>query len=264
MQAPNHDRDLLETLQKVGQKPQAAAEQTRPADPTEIVEDVGPKDEHARPVAPPPARVTLANIFRHPDAHPVILDVLMLRKYGPDWLGWEPETIEHAIIQDFSTGNISDLNLGKINACKTLHLVDSFWQRWEVFNWCTMAFNGIFPDFSVMQVPTVGQMLVSVDVANRIREDSAWTDEVLGFMRSVYKHDGMFVPVPPADMLEIDHEHAESALIEDRWPAVRASRKEPQGETIVNEQLRRMLHVNEYLEESRARLHQQMELIRHE
>ena len=219
--------------------------------------------------ATPP--VNINNLFRHPDAHPLVLDLMMVRQYGADWLEWDPETLEVAIAHDFShvdsktRGTVSDINLGKINACKTLHLVDSFWERWEVFTWCAMPFNGLFPDFVRQQVPTVGQVLVAVDIANRIREDSAWSTEVIAFIRTVYQHDGMLVPLAPADFFTIDPADLGDEVheIDLKWPEVRASGKDPVGDTMVAEQLRRMLHVHKYLEESRDRFRKQMELVPH-
>jgi len=267
MRVLDHEGGLFDALQKVGPKAAPVRDgQLRADDPTEIVEDVA--EEKPGPlqlVASAVTAVTMANMFRHAETHPLILDLVLVRKFGADWLDWEPETIESAIVQDFSTGNVSDLNLAKINACKALHLVDSFWKRWEVFTWCAMPLNGLFPDFRHQQVPTVGQMLVAVDIANRIREDSAWSGELEAFMKTVYQHDGVLVPLPPADFFTLSaHGHeADCHEIDEKWPAVRASDKEPVGDTMVAEQLRRMLHAHRYLEESRTRLRKQMELVTH-
>lgn len=205
--------------------------------------------------------VTKRNIWQHPDAHPIALDLAMLNKYGPDWLEWEAETIQVVVPADFDTSALSDLNLSKLQACKTLHLVDTFWQRWEVFLWCTMPFNSEFPDFRQMQVPAVGQVLVSCDIAARIREDVEWSDEVKEFIASVFKHDDIFLPIPPCDFIPLEMpELVDGAALAADWPKVRASGKPPTGDTVLNEQLRRLLDVNNYLEDSRTRLQQQLAL----
>ncbi len=267
MRVLDHEGGLFDALQKVGPKPPPARDGQLHADePTVVVEDV--VEERPEPlhlVASASTAVTMANLFRHAEAHPIILDLVLVQKYGADWLDWEPETIESAIVHDFAAGTVSDLNLAKINACKALHLVDTFWKRWEVFTWCAMPLNGLFPDFRHQQVPTVGQMLVAVDIANRIREDVAWSGELEAFMKTVYQHDGVLAPLPPADFFTLCG-HGHEAIcheLDEKWPAVRASGKEPVGDTMVAEQLRRMLHAYRYLEDSRARLRKQMELITH-
>lgn len=231
--AADHERAFLDALQSMG--PEKVAESSS---------------------------VTAANIWRHPDAHPIALDMLMLRQYGPEWLGWEPETLGVLIPEDFKTETLSDLNLSKLQACKVLHLVDSFWHHWEVFLACLMPFNNEFPDFHVLQVPTVAQCLVACDVANRIRDDVAWSEEVRVFIAQVYHHDGIYAPMPPADFVSLTvPEVIDEKKVVERWPEVRASGRPPAGTSHEDEQLRRLLIANTFLEESRTRLNQQLRLI---
>lgn len=249
---------FLEALRSSGLKPDP-----RPADPTEVLESGGQAPDKGSSHPSEASGITRANMWRHPDAHPIVLDFLLLQKYGPEWVEWEPETLEHHIPTDFSTPTVSDLNMSKIQACKTLHLVDSFWQRWEVFVWCAMSFNSVFPDFEVMQVPTVAQAMVAVDIANRIRSDVEFSLEVRTFLDTLHRYDGVLVPLPPLDFVSVDtHEIAvDVEAIKKRWPDVRASEKAPNGDTMEDEQLRRMLIANHFLEESRTRLRQQLRLI---
>jgi hypothetical protein len=261
MPGTDHERALFDTLRNIGRHEVA---KTASPDETEVVEDVG--HDEAKPVegaAPLAGRVTADNLFRHPDTHPIVLDLVMIRRYGPEWLDWEAETIEHVIPHDFGVQPASAVNLGKLNACKALHLVDSFWERWEVFAWCTMGFNGIFPDPQTMQVPTVAQALVAADIANRIREDVAWSDELKLYLQAVYKFGGMLVPTPPLEFVPPVGTHTEVEAIDKQWDHVRAGGIVRNGGTVVDEQLRRMFEANQYLEESRSRLGQQMELIPH-
>lgn len=192
-------------------------------------------------VAEVASNVTSKNILKHPDAHPIVLDLLFLQKYGPEWLGWEGETLQHLAPQDFGHP-LSDLNLSKAQACKTLHMVDTYWQRWEVFLWCTMPFNSFFPDFNVMQVPTVAQCLVSIDVANRIRNDVDWSSEVLGFLEAVYQHDGIYKVIAPTPALDILHIGG--------------------ADNAAEQQHRRQI-AEKYLEDSRARLSAQLKAVGH-
>lgn len=232
-------------------------------DPTEEIETVTHED--AQKDGPPAhlSRVTASNLFRHPDAHPVVLDLYLLRKYGHEWYGWEPETLELRIPRDFH--DVSDLVMAKIQAVKALHLVDTYWQQWEIFLWCTMAFNGVFPDFETMQVPTVAQCAVSVDIANQLRNDVEWSSEVKAFIASVHHHDDILVAEPPLDFVHVDAEGAHVSLDEVRvlWPAVKKANKMPAADTAVAEQLRRMLIVERAVEESRVSLRSQLPLVTH-
>lgn len=210
--------------------------------------------------------VTAVNLFQHPDAHPIMLDLVLLRKYGPEWMEWEPETLAWRIPQDFRTQDISDLNMHKVQAIKTLHFIDTFWNQWEVFVWCCMALNGVPPDFKVMQVPTVAQSMVAVDIANRVRQDVKFSEEINDFLEQVHMFDGVLCPIEPLEWVTMDEIEDYPVNCEEilaKWPEVRKSGKASTAETVTDEQLRRMLEVREYLEENRAELRAQLPLVIH-
>ena len=258
--APDNERAFLDALQHIGMKPVVLPQLA--SDVTEVAESVT-KDtpEKTTSVALPPATVTGENIWRHPDAHPIALDLFMLRRYGPEWLGWVTETLRVRIPEDFKTQTVSELNISKLQACKALHLVDSFWQRWEVFIACLMPFNSEFPNFRQMPVPTLAQCLVACDSANRIRDDVPWSEEMKAYFNAVYRHDGIFLPLPPLEDVELEApEEINQKLLAERWKDVRASGRAPSGQNPMDEQLRRLLTANGYLEESRARLQRQLQL----
>ncbi len=167
---------------------------------------------------------------------------------------------------DFRTVSVSEVNLNKIQALKTLHFVDSYWTNWEVFIPCTMAFNGLLPDFEVMQVPTAAQCMVSADVANRIRQDVRWSEELVDYLSVVHFHDGIFCPIEPLEFVTVDGEDygVDCAVVRERWPSIRKSGRAPTEETVEGEQLRRLLLIREFLEESRVRLRQQLSLAAHD
>jgi hypothetical protein len=252
--------DFFGMLSGLSSKPR----QPLPEDPTVEIETAG-KDPAATLHAPAGGGdVTAKNFLRHPDVHPIALDLLLIRKYGSDWLEWEPESFALILPRDFQA-QVSDLTISKIQALKTLHLVDDYWNRWEVFIWLTMSLNSIFPDFEVLQVPTVAQCMVSVDIANRVRTDTAWSQEMKLFLAVVHTHDDILVPQPPLDFVKIDTTglplNAEE--IARAWAQVRVSGQAPQGDTVADEQLRRMLLVYKYLEESRVRLEKQLPILGH-
>jgi hypothetical protein len=128
-----------------------------------------------------------------------------------------------------------------------------------------MPFNKVFPDFAVMQVPTVAQCAVAVDIAHRLRSDVEYSLEVKTYLEAVHRHDGILVPSEPLDFVRVDTGDVNINVsdIERRWPTVRASGVAPKEATMEDEQLRRMLLVHEHLQESRTRLRQQLRLVLH-
>ena len=138
---------------------------------TEVVETVTSENIPGHPDIPADdlGPVTATNLFKHPDAHPLALDLAMIKKYTAGWLDWSADTITKNIAPKLG---ISHVNLDKLLAMKCLHTQEGFWKEWEVFGWLTMALNGITPDWQDIQVPFVADVLVSLDSANKVRHDS--------------------------------------------------------------------------------------------
>ena len=222
----------------------------------ETIEDV-PKADDITTVSAP-RQISARNVMQHPDAHPIVLTLLMLKMYGPEWLEWDAETLPLQIPRDFPGQTLSHLNLNKLMATKTLQLVDTYWQQWEVFMWCSMGFTGVFPNFEVMQVPTAAQALLSVATANRIRHDVEWSTEMKGYLQTVFLHDGVFKAPAPLAFLELDAtEYGISAPDLDRAINQRAG---PQSEQM-KEQVRRYYVLQDLLTQEEAELNAQLKWV---
>lgn len=231
-------------------------------DPTEIVETVEPAREETK-VAEPVRLPTPINLFQHPDAHPLVLDLALLRRYGPEWLLWEPETLEIRVPVDFRTQSLGALNLEKLMAVKTLHVSSRFWTYWEVFSTCVQPLNGMFADFDVLQAPAYAELLVAYDTAQKIRTDVVLSDEVKDYIRVVMQHDGVVCAIEPLGDIAPDMAAypIDTKLVEGAWSAVRQTDRAPAGDTPEEEQLRRMLEAHHYLEFSRQKLRDQLPLV---
>jgi len=210
------------------------------------------------------AKVVSDNLFLMPDAHPFVLDVALLHKYGVDWMGWEPSVLEMKIAHDFRIDDLSQLTIDKIQAVKTLHLVDTFWSSWLVFVPCSMALSGVHAEFRVLTAPTVPQAMIAVDIAAKIRSDIQYGLEVRTFLEVVYLHDGIVCPTEPmTDIVHVDASRydIDTAGIKAKWEEVRKANKAPEGLTPENVQLQRMLEAHNILEENRKQMHAQLPLV---
>lgn len=232
---------------------------------TEVEEGVEQEDDRVRVDVRSAARTTShLELFQHPDAHPFVLDLALMRKYGPEWLIWEPELLEEKILVDFKTRSISDLNVDKLQAIKTLHLVDTFWETWTVFVPCAMALSGVPAEFRVMQTLTVPQLMIAVDLASKLRTDLVYSLEIKTFMAVVHVHDGMLCPIEPlVDLVSIDSSRydVDCDKVREAWDEVRKTGKAPSKLDPESVQLQRMLEAWQILEESRRQLHDQLPLI---
>lgn len=194
-----HEDRFIETLQKVAALPE-------PPPPSEEDEqyatsvEASPAPEEAPPPAEKPsfAPISPKNVFGHHDAHPLLLDALLLQKYGPLWLDWEPETIWSEINDDFKQ-DVSVHNRNKIQAVKLCHLVDSPWTDWDVFVVTVQAFNNNIPDFRTLQRPTIAQILNAVEIMDKIKSEDEvkFSEEVMKFIAACFLDDGVVYLPPP-------------------------------------------------------------------
>jgi len=167
--------------------------------------------------------VTLRNLFTHPDAHPVALDFALLKAFGPDWYGWEAETLWDEIPQEFGT-QISELcrqKIRAIQACKSSFLP---WKSWQVFEKVATVFNGSLPVFRIAQPLSVEEIYAAVDILDFLRK-VPYDDQVKLYMAATVLDNDLFFVPPPLDFIQMEvaqpHTHCkdcgneESALFHD-------------------------------------------------
>lgn len=197
-------------------------------------------------------------------AHPIALDLLMLKRFGPEWLDWDILVVERALDEAFGVRVAPDHVLNKLQACRTLHVVDTFWTDWHIFSPCVMALNGAYPDFREMQTPTAGECLMAADCAVRIRDDIQYSLEVRTYIGVLFRHDDMLVPQEPLLDIPIDTEGVDVDVPEigRQWPEVRRTGQVTARDPRVRGQLERMLGCYRYLEDWRALLDQQLKVLR--
>lgn len=157
-------------------------------------ESAGELDKTAQQVNRP---VSKNNLFSHPEAHPFVLDMALIKTFQLDWFMWEPDTLFQEIRQTFNT-SVADVNRMKILAAMTLHVVDSFWEQWEVFENTILALNGIIPRIGYIQPPDVAHLMAGVDIANSIRKEE-FSDEVCRYTAACFMDDQVSYAPEPLD-----------------------------------------------------------------
>lgn len=149
---------------------------------------------------PKQAPLTPKSAFTRGDTHPLLLDILLLKKFGPQWLSWEPETIWSEIETEFGA-KPSVIIRNKINAMKTMHLVDTPWTEWEVFNVVLQALTDNIPDFRILQKPSPDQIVSAITMMKRVK-DQAFSEEVARFIAACFLDAGVYFLPPPVDFAQ--------------------------------------------------------------
>lgn len=146
--------------------------------------------------------VTLRNLFTHPDSHPVVLDFALQKQFGLEWLRWEAETIWDEVQKEFGT-QLSELCRQKIYAIQTIHTSLAPWASWVVFEKVANVFNGILPNFKIVQIVSVPELYAAVDILDFLKKEK-FRDEVKLYMAATVLHDDIFFVPPPLDIIQLE------------------------------------------------------------
>jgi hypothetical protein len=133
-------------------------------------------------------------LWMREDAHPLALDIALNKKYGEDWLEWEGETIFMDLTE--AGEDIPEVNKQKIQALRAIRNTDLFWSEWPAFTTISMALNGIIPDASITERPTLSEMAFAVQVA-RVLRDMPFDDELSLWIAAEAEDEGVpWLPLP--------------------------------------------------------------------
>jgi hypothetical protein len=167
--------------------------------------------------------LTIRNLFTHHDTHPVVIDFALLKTYGPQWLGWDTTTVLQEIQKSFAS-QISEHSRAKIQAVKTLHIVNSPWDSWQVFEKVIQALNNNVPKWEHIQAPSLEQLYAGIDIMNAVRAEE-FSDEVKAYIAASILNEDVFYVPPPLDFVQMevskpyyvcmDCDNADSALFHD-------------------------------------------------
>lgn len=144
--------------------------------------------------------VTKKNIWRHPNAHPLVLVLLLLDKYGKEYMDWDSEVVRETLRKDGIL--ISNSVWTKIQAVRVLLSVPSPWRQWEVFHWITQGINGEPPNFVYMEEPQLGHMAVAVDIMNIIDKGRDFGEDIDKLTAVVFKEAGVAYAPAPLDFAQ--------------------------------------------------------------
>ncbi len=135
--------------------------------------------------------------WKSPDAHPAVLTLLLLDRYGTDYLEWDPEVLKSTILREGH--QLSNSVLTKILAARVVLQSPSPWRRWEVFHWVSRGLAGLTPNFSFLETPDIGHLMFGADVLHLFDPKRPFGEEVEKYVAATLRHEGCpFAPQPLA------------------------------------------------------------------
>lgn len=128
--------------------------------------------------------------FTHRETHPLVLNLLMISNFGPEYFGWEPETCWVEIKNTWGS-SVSEVNRNKIQAVRTAHTTDYPYRRWEIFDHVCAGLVGSSPRFDMIQKPSPHRAALALEVLKQVKEDVPFSSEVLKYCGAAMLDYGM-------------------------------------------------------------------------
>ncbi len=151
--------------------------------------------------------VTRTNIWRHPEAHPLVLLMLVLDKYGQEGLEWELETLRLTLQRDGI--ELSQSSWTKLMAARVLLLSPSPWRQWNAFLPVCKGLSGTPPNFVYLEYPQLGELITGIDIMHIVDPHRETSTEVDKCVAAVLRADGIPYAPPPLSFAqrELDDPH---------------------------------------------------------
>lgn len=115
--------------------------------------------------------------FTHPDAHAIVLTMLLLKEFGREYLAWEPETLWFEINRTWKR-DPSVVNRTKIQACRTILVAPSSYEDYGVFEAIAFGLVGQPPIFDMMQKADPFKCLFALDCIKALNSKAQVSPEV--------------------------------------------------------------------------------------
>jgi DNA-directed RNA polymerase subunit RPC12/RpoP len=143
---------------------------------------------------------TLKDIWRHADAHPIALLLLLLERYGTEFTEWEVETLKLTMERDGLA--VSNRVWNKICAGRVVLESPSPWRQWEVFHWVCRGLAGETPNFVFLEEPELGHLVVGYQIMKALDKKRPTGIEVDKYIAAAFKHEGIPVVPSPLDFAQ--------------------------------------------------------------
>ena len=127
-------------------------------------------------------------LYKDPDAHPLVLLLMVLDRYGPDSMDWDPEVLRVTMMRD--SLQVSGTSWAKLMAARVLTASPSPWRQWHVHHWCARALGGHAPNFTYLEEPELGHLIVAADLMKIVDPTRAIGDEIAKFVAATLRHAG--------------------------------------------------------------------------
>lgn len=144
--------------------------------------------------------------FTDTETHPIVLGLILLKTFGPDYLAWEPETIAHEIQLTFGV-TVAEVSRQKIEAVRSIYVADAPGAEWPAFEIVAAGLTGIAPRPGIMQRASPVRAGLALECILYIRDAKYIGEEIYRYCAAVLMDHGLVYgpgPLEPANQFVVD------------------------------------------------------------
>jgi len=144
-------------------------------------------------------------MYKDPSTPTLELIKDVIKRYGLECVEWEPFVFKQTIEADTKT-SISKINLLKICAGCSIINLDTYFNDWKTFQFLTQVLNNDIPSAVITPNFTVGELMVGVETAVRLRKSlkklnpaPEFSEEIAKYIAAQALEDGIWYLPKPLD-----------------------------------------------------------------
>lgn len=131
-----------------------------------------------------------SSAFQHRLSHPLLLELLLLKEFGPEYLEWEPETLWTELAHTYGQAPSASVK-SKVQSVRACQVSDAPYLEWEAFEKVCRGYGGSRVRFDFHQPPKPENAAAFVHGLGLIRENVKVSDEVFRYLAAVLNDAGM-------------------------------------------------------------------------
>jgi hypothetical protein len=173
---------------------------------------------YTRPKKQSISNIVLETALSNAEVSALTIYEFLNNTYKDEWWDWEIETLESEVKKRFGI-TITDENIDKIQALKTVISNSEVFKDWFYFNQVAVGISGAVADFNNLKYPSPGMVIAAARAMKAIRPGEEFGSEVKSFIAVVLKDHGIYMPAPTIFDLLIDVMEV-SAEMKSQWPDI--------------------------------------------
>jgi hypothetical protein len=134
--------------------------------------------------------IKVKRLLESPETMAMVLYIVLSKKYGEEWLSWEPLTIYLELREDYSAEPAPEV-IDRISAVQIIMTTSSFYDDLYGFMGVCNTLASGSPSFSMFDPVTTAEAVWAVTEVGMLREPEPYAPTIIAYMKKMLEMDGL-------------------------------------------------------------------------